>query len=269
MILDLNAVIGDWECPSNEVTARFITGRDGAELVQLRVDLGLLQMFAEGRPDGSRYHGFPTVREYFEHEGRISSDFTRDDFAELQRELQQFNYRRLAYACLADQVSSEGQSQRAQHCLQRSAEDIDTCLAMLAILRDHEVEWDASLSALWPTLVFNRGRLRARLRSAQKRFDEAIEEAVRGAQRLRETLLKLGFDEQTCDEDPGIGYLQQTASRIREQCGITLTLREQLDDAIDREDFEAAVKLRDALRRRQKELQDDDAPRVNERSANP
>jgi protein-arginine kinase activator protein McsA len=44
--------------------------------------------------------------------------------------------------------------------------------------------------------------------------------------------------------------------RLREQHGITLTLKEQLDNAIEREDFEPAARLRDELRcRRQNDVQ--------------
>ena len=56
--------------------------------------------------------------------------------------------------------------------------------------------------------------------------------------------------------NPGPTYLGQMGQRLREQHGITLTLREQLDDAVEREDYEAAARLRDALRRsRQSQLQ--------------
>ena len=37
--------------------ARKIVGEDGKEKLQVRLDLGLLQMELNGRPDGERPHG--------------------------------------------------------------------------------------------------------------------------------------------------------------------------------------------------------------------
>ncbi|MBU0616499.1 MAG: UvrB/UvrC motif-containing protein, partial [Planctomycetes bacterium] len=83
--------------------------------------------------------------------------------------------------------------------------------------------------------------------------DEAIEEAEMGIRDLSQALAQAGLEPQRREENPAIAYLDQMGRRLREQHGITLTLKEQLDDAIEREDFEAAARLRDELRRRRQD----------------
>src|SRR4051812_10799411 len=54
MSFDISHILDKWEYHPGQVVVRKFIGRDGQEKIQLRVDLGLLQMNAEGRPDGKR-----------------------------------------------------------------------------------------------------------------------------------------------------------------------------------------------------------------------
>jgi hypothetical protein len=256
MSLDLNELLGGWDCSVDEVCARVIRGVDGTDVLQLRVDLGVLQMFLDGRPDGLRYHGLPSVQDYFEHESRVGRELTEEDWRELHRELQQYNYRRLAFSGLAEEALREKDLKRGGAYLQRTLRDIERCLATLQKLEENGEEWDGALALLVPTLVFSRARLLTRLRIAEERFDEAIEEAELGIRDLKQALAESGFDEEQREQNPAVAHLSQVAGRLREQYGIALTLKERLDEAIEREDFEMAARLRDELRRRrQKDLQ--------------
>ena len=60
-----------------EVIAREVQARDGRTVIQIRVELGVLQLEVTGRPDGSRPHGFTTYLEYL--------DMLRAVFAECAR----------------------------------------------------------------------------------------------------------------------------------------------------------------------------------------
>src|ERR1700748_603465 len=64
MSLDLNTILKDWPYESGTVKVRKITGLDGREKLQLRVDLGVLQMEITGRPDGLRPHNCEALLEY-------------------------------------------------------------------------------------------------------------------------------------------------------------------------------------------------------------
>jgi hypothetical protein len=143
--------------------------------------------------------------------------------------------------------------------LHRTLRDIARCLTILRVLEENDEEWDSPLAILVPTLIFNRARLLTRLRAAERRYEEAIEEAESGVRELTRALAEVGLDSERREQNPAVAYLDQIGRRLREQHGITLTLRERLDEAIEREDFETAARLRDELRRRR---QDDLQPQL-------
>ena len=250
MNLDLNELLGEWGGTGEEVCARIIDGLEGDRVLQLRVDLGLLQMFLDGRPDGQRYRGLPSVYDYFVHEEQAGGLVAAEDRRELHRELQQYNYRRLALSSLTEELLHERDLEQGRSFLQRTLRDIERCLAILEKLHDNDDAVDSPLTILTPTLIFNRARLMTRLRTAENRFEDAIEEAERGVYELELALDEAGFESDQREENPAVHYLHQMAERLREQHGITRTLQEQLQDAIEQEDFETAARLRDEINRR-------------------
>src|SRR2546423_6742700 len=60
MDLDISHLLAQWEYKPGQVVVRKIKGKNGKEKIQLRVDLGILQMNVEGRPDGKRPLGHPS-----------------------------------------------------------------------------------------------------------------------------------------------------------------------------------------------------------------
>ncbi len=64
MSLDLNTILKDWPHENGNIKVRKIAGLDGREKLQLRVDLGVLQMELTGRPDGQRPHNCESLLEY-------------------------------------------------------------------------------------------------------------------------------------------------------------------------------------------------------------
>ncbi len=250
MNLDLDELTTDWECPRDEVSAREIVGRDGCELLQMRVDLGVLQMFVEDRPDGTRYHGMPTVLEYLMHETRAGRNIKEEDWAALDRELCQVNYRRIALAHLAERSLSEREYADARRHLRRVLRDIGAALETLRLISEQRNAADDNMS-LRPTLIFNRARLSSQLAVVEARYEDAIEHAEAGAHDLEAVLTGAGMDAESVEQDPGIAYLVRLGRELRDQYDIQMTLKEQLDEAIENEDFETAAALRDKLEQRE------------------
>jgi hypothetical protein len=253
MTLDLDELTSGWDCPPGELRARAITGRDGEELLQLRIDLGVMQMLPAGRPDGTRYCGLPSAAEFVRHELRLGRELGSADWDELERELTQTNYRRMAYAGLAEAAMSQGDEPQARRFLSGALADIQACLAMLKLLRKCGARGER-FHALLPTLVFDRARVAAQLQVIEEHFEDAIDHAELGAAKLDELLAELGYDEEQRAADPGLRYLRALASELRTEYGITQTLAEQLAEAIANDDFETAARLRDELERRQAHL---------------
>ena len=54
MSKDITTIIAGWEHEPDELQVRIIAGDDGRDKIQMRIDLGLIQMELDGRPDGRR-----------------------------------------------------------------------------------------------------------------------------------------------------------------------------------------------------------------------
>src|SRR5579875_2926738 len=64
---DISPVLNDWEYEPGTINVRKVPGLDGRPKLQMRLDLGLLQMEVTGRPDGRRPHGYESLLDYYEH----------------------------------------------------------------------------------------------------------------------------------------------------------------------------------------------------------
>ena len=110
MSFDISDILADWPYEPGQISARKITGDDGKERIQLRLDLGLLQMAAYGHPGGLRPHGHDSLLDYYEHlldryrqEGK-DEQFSLDEDAceELRNEGIMYYHRYLAQFILED-----------------------------------------------------------------------------------------------------------------------------------------------------------------------
>jgi len=250
MTLDLEELTAGWDCPPGELRARVVVGRDGQDVIQLHIDLGVMQMFPAGRPDGQRYRGLPSAREYVQRElRRGGARLEARDWQELERELLQTNYRRLALAALVEDALAANDEAAARRHVRRALADIDAGLEGLRLITDAGIG-PSGHAALRPTLVFDRARLVTQLHVVDGQVDEAIEHAEDGAAELDTLLAEMGCDETTREQDPGVRFLRDLGQQLRREYGVTRTLREQLDEALAHEDFETASEIRDEMRRR-------------------
>src|SRR5215212_8238786 len=92
MSLDLNDLLRDWPHEPGQLKVRKITGSDGREKLQLRIDLGLIQMETSGRPDGKAPHGCESLYDFHLQQARrakkSSENFTLggEEVGDLQQE---------------------------------------------------------------------------------------------------------------------------------------------------------------------------------------
>jgi hypothetical protein len=258
MSLDLDEIIGDWDCPDGELCARLIQSAAGPAELQLRVDLGLLQMGLDDRPDGTCYQGMATAIEYVARELQADRNPHERDWQELAREIAQLNFRRLGLANIAEQALRRQDDRAAATYLRRALRDIERCLAGVQMMEE-ALGGAGEHSRLKPTLVFNRARLGAQLAVACGDYDAAIEATDIGADQLDALLTAAGLDPDQRNEDAGIVYLRELSQRLRNDYNIPLTLRERLEAAIAADDFETAAELHEELRRREPHELDDSA----------
>ena len=66
MNYDIGDLLNSWEFKPDEFLARRIRTSKGKEKLQIRIDMGLLQLELDGRPDGQQPHGCPSLLDYYQ-----------------------------------------------------------------------------------------------------------------------------------------------------------------------------------------------------------
>jgi hypothetical protein len=62
---DIGPILKEWDEDPNARNIRMIIGQDGREKIQIRVEFGILQMEADGRPDGKKPYGKESLLEHY------------------------------------------------------------------------------------------------------------------------------------------------------------------------------------------------------------
>ncbi len=241
---DLDAALNGWEYKPGLVQARKVRAGDGREVLQLRVDLGILQLEPVGRPDGSRPHGCASYFDYLQDRARKAQrqgrTFVMDDdqCGEADREFVQYYHRRICFLAL--------------HEFTAALADADHTLAFMDFVRGHSPNEDYTQAheQYRGFVLFQRTQAAAALRAEAKDPEGAIDEIRAGLDKLRAFFAAYDAEDQM-DEDGMVQHLRKIEKTLRDENGIEATLQEQLDSAVANEDYEKAAKLRDALRRRQ------------------
>ena len=144
---DIDTLLKNWDFQPGEVNARLVKARNGREVLQMRVDMGLLQMETDLRPDGLRPHGAETYYDYLVSEViREGGSFrlSKEQCAEADREFVQYYHRRLCWLSLRE--------------YRRAARDADHSLAFMDFVREHSPteEWTISHEQYRPFVLFHR-----------------------------------------------------------------------------------------------------------------
>ncbi len=102
MSQDIEGILKGWEYEPDGLQVRVITGRDGQEKIQMRIDLGLIQMEMDGRPDGQRPEGYPSLLDHYEAKAKDAKAseaafaLSSEDCSLLMREGLQYYHRYLS-----------------------------------------------------------------------------------------------------------------------------------------------------------------------------
>ena len=162
--------------------SREIRARDGRMVLQIRVELGVLQLEVVGRPDGTRPHGFATYLEYLRYRaagrGQVpggkapSWTMAPEHCLEADREFVQFYHRRIAWLAL--------------HKFDKALLDADHTLALMDFVRWHGLDDDyiASHERFRGLVLFQRTQAAAALALERRRPEEAIDTIREGIEQL-------------------------------------------------------------------------------------
>lgn len=247
MDFDISKLLEQWDYQPGQVVVRKFTAKDGQEKIQLRVDLGLLQMNAEGRPDGKRPFGYVSLFEYYQarlykhiasHEGTDDGfKLKAEDCAKLQLEALQYHHR---YICLLQLEDYAG-----------VVRDAERNLAVFDFATKHAASDDLgwSLRQFQPQLLMILTRARAAEALKTEDYDAAISLVGEGLEKIRVFYREFNNNE-AAEQSGEVTSLEDWLDEIRAKR--PLTVRERLEralrDAVVTEDYERAAKVRDELR---------------------
>ncbi len=239
----IDRALHNWDYEPGAVQARLIKSSDGRQVIQMRVDLGVLQLETSGRPDGKRPHGCATYLDHVRQQARAAerdgAAFVLDEeqCQEADREFLQFYHRRVGWLALRD--------------YERAVADADHTLAFMDFVRDHSPsdDYTAAHEQYRGFVMFQRTQGAAALALEKNDPEQAIDEVRRGLDRLRTFFVDHDIEGQM-EEDGMVRHLRKIERFVRREHHIEETLQEQLDRAVANEQYETAARLRDELRRR-------------------
>ena len=235
---DIDRILKDWAYEPGEISARIVRGSDGREVLQMRVEMGLLQLEAAGRPDGQRPFGAQTYFQYLKRVAGRSKDFFElnpQQCLEADREFMQFYHRRVCWLALRE--------------FRRATSDADHTLAFMDFVREHSPneEWTLSHEQYRPFVLFHRVQAATLARLEEKGPADALRELQRGLDLFRDLFDELE-EEEPFEEDELVQRLCELRDTLREQYDLKPSLSEQLAEAVATEQYELAARLRNEIR---------------------
>ena len=246
--MDIDDVLSDWAYSPSDLMTRLVRASDGRYVLQMRIDMGLMQMEVKYRPDGTTPFGFKTYLAYLKHlAAKMKGCFVLESeyIDEAIRELKQFNNRRICWLRL----------QRYSAVIR----DADHCISLMNFIQHR-------LDSQSPVVFTEMDRILVLLHRTQAATMvvlrehgplQAIEEVASGIRRMMElsvvssenTVITEEVNEQI---EPILGELLNLKQWIQDHYGLAPSLDERLQNAVIDEKYELAAELRDLIGRYKK-----------------
>lgn len=234
---DISRILNEWEFNPEDICARKIDGLDGREKLQVRVDLGVLQMDLEGRPDETRPHGCESLLDYYtEKVNEPEFSLSDEDCEALGQEGLQYYHRYICLLRLGD--------------FDRVIADTNHNLAIFDLVNDNAKgdEQRRLFEQYRPYVTMVNTRARSELLLLDDDYEGALKIVDAGIEHIQE-LLRAFEDPDGYDDREEIHALEVWRQEIAESRPVSLRQRlsEQLQEAIADEQYEQAAVLRDRL----------------------
>ena len=237
---NLDEVLKEWPFDARSISVRLVKGSDDRDVIQMRIELGLLQLETSGRPDGERPFG---EESFYGHLLQLEIDqgdqfeLSDEQCFECDREFVQFYHRRVCWLAMQE--------------YDKAVLDADHTLGLMNFCSRHssDEQWVLSHEQYRPFVMYHRIQAHAMGLLVNDAAEDAIESINRGLTQLRELYKKHGLDEDF-DEDELVSKLVELRESLRDQFEIGRTLREQLSDAVASEQYELAARIRDQIQQK-------------------
>ena len=256
MSQDISKVLSGWEYEPDQISVRIVPGDDGKEKIQLRLDLGLLQMEMDGRPDGVRPEGAESWLDYYQAQQHAQEDahpdgkpfgLTSDDCQRLLREGIQYYHRYISFWHL----------ERYDLCARDTARNLGLFKFVRGYAEDERDKLQFDQFRPYVTMMHTRAVATPMVN--QRRYAEALAAIDEGLAGIRDFLAEYQQQHRANDcvelvqlehwREEIVGL--QNSTLLQPPVDPLERLRRQLRDAVAAERFEEAARLRDEIRLRQ------------------
>lgn len=254
MTADISGILNGWPYDPGHLNVRMIQGEDGEPRIQVRLDLGVLQMHTEGRPDGQRPHGYDSLLEY--HEAQFDEamgsrrgeeeeepetprrfSLSQEDCQGLRDEAVQYYHRYMALLMLEEY---EGVIRDTT----RNLRVLDLCARHAATEADR-----SALEQFRPYITMMRARAMASQAIKDNEPKAALHAIDEGLEALRQHFAAAGEPdgfEQSSEVEMLRGMREALVPKL--PVSQTAELRQRLARALEQENYELAAILRDELK---------------------
>jgi hypothetical protein len=267
---DLTEMLEEWPFETGKISVRVIEGKDGAPRIQVRLDLGILQMHVAGRPDGKRPEGYDSLLDYQESQidqmqmeeiagekepeaepaldafpddeededtPKVPRFLSSEDCKAVREEAQQYYHRYIALLVLED--------------YEAVVRDTSRNLRVLDLFRDYAIEEDDrhAMEGHRPYIMMMRARALASQAMKAEENKAAIFAIDEGLESLKSYYESLERPE-LFDESGEVQMLRDMRDSLVPKLPVSqkAELRQRLEAAIASENFELAAILRDEIR---------------------
>lgn len=236
----IDNLLRDWPYEPETLSVRIVSGADGRDVLQMRIDMGILQLEVEGRPDGSRPQGCDTYYDCLLKVALPAGDdfvMTAQQCDEVDREFVQFYHRRICWLRLQN--------------YRQAVQDADHTLALMDFCKRHspDEQWTLSHEQYRPFVLFHRTQAAALAVLESEGPEAAVHEINSGLEALQAVFELYDAGDQFADDEL-VSRLLELRETLRKEYRVGKTLQEQLAEAVAAEQYELAARLRDELARR-------------------
>ena len=243
MNLDLNDLLENWPHEPGQIKVRKILGRNGEEKVQLRLDLGLIQMEMNGRPDGQRPKGHESLLTYHQERARKAEadgetyQLSAEDCGEMQQEGIQYYHRYLSLFQLEE--------------FQAVVRDTQRNLDMFSFVHEHtdreDIAW--SFDQFVPFVSMMNTRAKAALELEKNHLEAALREIDKGREKIQAFYTEHEQAE-GAEKSAELSFLDEWSEELRAKRPVSKIekMRREMESAIQHEAYERAAQLRDAIK---------------------
>ena len=239
---NIDFILKSWEYEAQNVNARIVQGDDGRDVLQMRIDMGVLQLEMSGRPDGCHPQSCESMLDFLLDKSENTEEefqLSEDECFEVDREFVQFYHRRVCWL----------QLRRFEHAIR----DANHTLSLMDVCQKHapDEQWAMAHEQYRPFVLFHRIQAEALYLLDEGDGGESAVEAVnQGLDELRELFVAYEVEDRF-EEDDLVQRLIEVREDIRDRYEVGETLQERLAKAVAEEQYELAAKLRDELARRE------------------